>query len=87
MALGLDEAEGARIVSEWKGRSRSVFGRAIDDKIEMVLSNINEYKIGESSLGDMARCIGELYKIKRLEAGQSTDNISVVSRVLEEVGL
>lgn len=85
--LGLDIDEANKIVREYNKNRSSTFVKTIDSKIELLVDNINYSKIAESSLGDISRTIGELYKIKRLEAGESTDNVSVIGKILGDYSL
>jgi hypothetical protein len=85
ISLGMDIEEAKAIMQEYRDSKSIGFVDTLDNKIDLVINSIDN-SVEEASMGDMARMIDVLYKIKRLETGKSTENMGVALKVLQEYG-
>ncbi len=88
MTLGMDLVEGEKAYREWRMRGSEEFGKGVEGQVRRVMDSIKvDCSLEVMPLVDKVTVLEKLYKVDRLNKGESTDNVSIVSKVLEGLGL
>lgn len=88
MTLGIPIEEGRKRYSEWLRRRDREFGEGIDGQVARVMESIrSDINLDNMGLVDKVTMLEKLYKVGRLSKGESTENISLVNKVLMELGV
>jgi hypothetical protein len=88
MTLGIELAEGEKLYNRWKVAKAVEFGEGIEGQVERVMRSIQgDESLSNIALVDKVTVLEKLYKVERLSKGESTDNVSIVSKVLEGLGI
>jgi hypothetical protein len=83
ITLGIEIRRAKEIYNNWKEGCKLSTISKLDDKLQILINGIDEEKVMYSKLGEIAGAMTAIHNIKRLETGESTQNISIVSRMLE----